>query len=217
MRKKKRQSEREAEIAHRNNHYIWGNTTTKDEAEVDSSIRHHDPSENKGIFANDFQLRVQNKNLDEIGKGQLDLNSDPERGGQFHQEGSTRVSMMSLLQVACQPLENYLKQNGLTSLVAEQQGSSGSQSLPQGTTERVRDGFMRTIIVSLLLFKKRTGTMSWIKAKMIFLNLLPCFVCFFCFFVSFLYSNLDEFVRVDGIRVHTIVEEGKFIRLIQFV
>lgn len=133
MRKKKRQSEREAEIAHRNNHYIWGNTTTKDEAEVDSSIRHHDPSENKGIFANDFQLRVQNKNLDEIGKGQLDLNSDPERGGQFHQEGSTRVSMMSLLQVACQPLENYLKQNGLTSLVAEQQGSSGSQSLPQGT------------------------------------------------------------------------------------
>ncbi|XP_058209507.1 B3 domain-containing transcription repressor VAL2 isoform X2 [Rhododendron vialii] len=131
-RKKKRQSEREAEVAQRNNHFIWGNSTTKDESEVDSTIRHHDALENNGIFPNEFQLGVQN-NLDAIGKEQLDLNSDPEREGHFRHQGSTRVSMMSLLQVANQPLENYLKQNGLTSLVSEQQGSSGSQSLPQGT------------------------------------------------------------------------------------
>lgn len=132
-RKKKRQSEREAEVAQRNNHFVWGNSTTKDESEVDSTIRHHDALENNGIFSNEFQLRVQNNNLDAIGKEQLDLNSDPEREGHFRHQGLTRVSMMSLLQVANQPLENYLKQNGLTSLVSEQQGSSGSQSLPQGT------------------------------------------------------------------------------------
>ncbi|KAF7144624.1 hypothetical protein RHSIM_Rhsim04G0121900 [Rhododendron simsii] len=132
-RKKKRQSEREAEVAQRNNHFTWGNSTTKDESEVDSTIRHHDALENNGIFPNEFQLRVQNNNLDAIGKEQLDLNSDPEREGHFRHRGSARVSMMSLLQVANQPLENYLKQNGLTSLVSEQQGSSGSQSLPQGT------------------------------------------------------------------------------------
>ncbi|XP_057475521.1 B3 domain-containing transcription repressor VAL2-like isoform X2 [Actinidia eriantha] len=133
MRKKKRQTEREAEIAQRN-HYMWG---IKDEAEVDSTITHPDPPENKGILANELQLRDQINNLShktpEIGKGGLDLNSDPEREEQLHQ-GSTHVSMMSLLQVASLPLETYLKQNGLTSLISEQEGSSGSQSLPPATT-----------------------------------------------------------------------------------
>ncbi|XP_057498445.1 B3 domain-containing transcription repressor VAL2-like isoform X1 [Actinidia eriantha] len=133
MRKKKRQTEREAEIAQRN-HYLWG---SKDEAEVDSTVTHHDPPENKGILANELQLRDQINNLShktpEIGKGGLDLNSDPEREEHLHR-GSTRVSMMSLLQVASLPLETYLKQNGLTSLISEQQESSGSQSLPQATT-----------------------------------------------------------------------------------
>ena len=133
MRKKKRQTEREAEIAQRN-HYLWG---SKDEAEVDSTITHHDPPANKGILVNELQLRDQINNLShktpEIGKGGLDLNSDPEREEQLHQ-GSTRVSMMSLLQVASLPLETYLKQNGLTSLISEQEGSSGSQSLPPATT-----------------------------------------------------------------------------------
>ncbi|KAL6954512.1 hypothetical protein U1Q18_047744 [Sarracenia purpurea var. burkii] len=137
MRKKKRQSEREAEIAQRNHHNMLGN---KDEAEVDSTIRqvkshYFDPSES--ILASyELQLNSQTKNLSQklpdIGKGQLDLNCDPERDEHLNQ-GSTRVSMMSLLQVANLPLETYLKQNGLTSLISEQQGSSGSQSLQQAT------------------------------------------------------------------------------------
>ena len=41
---------------------------------------------------------------------------------------------MSLLQAANQPLETYMKQNGLTSLISEQQASSGSQALAQGSS-----------------------------------------------------------------------------------
>ncbi|KAL7169490.1 hypothetical protein ACSBR2_034510 [Camellia fascicularis] len=127
MRKKKRQSEREAEIAQRN-HYLWG---TKDESEVDSTIRqvtsNRDSLDNKDILA---QSNNPSLKLPEIGKGGLDLNCDPEHEEHLHQ-GSTNVSMMSLLQVASLPLETYLKQNGLTSLVSEQQGSSGSHSLAQ--------------------------------------------------------------------------------------
>lgn len=43
-------------------------------------------------------------------------------------------SMMSLLQVANRPLENYLKQNGLTSLACEQ-ASSSTLTVPQATVE----------------------------------------------------------------------------------
>ncbi|KAJ9543079.1 hypothetical protein OSB04_022786 [Centaurea solstitialis] len=43
--------------------------------------------------------------------------------------------MMGLLQVANLPLETYLKQNGLTSLISEQPTSSASQTLPQETGE----------------------------------------------------------------------------------
>ncbi|XAR68715.1 hypothetical protein NMG60_11000064 [Bertholletia excelsa] len=131
MRKKKRQLEREAEIAQRN-HYVWD---AKDEAEVDSTFRQvtlprQNPSEDKDMLASEFPFRGQNNGS----KGQLDLNCDPKHQEHLHQ-GSTRVSMMSLLQVASLPLETYLKQNGLTSLVSEQQGSSGSHSIPQATGE----------------------------------------------------------------------------------
>ncbi|XP_052175016.1 B3 domain-containing transcription repressor VAL2 isoform X2 [Diospyros lotus] len=139
MRKKKRQSEREAEIAQRN-HFMWG---TKDETEVDSTFRQAplqgDASEGRDLLYNELQFRGQSSNLShkltETGKGQLDLNSDPEHSHSHAHQVPTRVSMMSLLQVASLPLETYLKQNGLTSLIYEQQGSSGSQSLPQATGE----------------------------------------------------------------------------------
>ncbi|GKB68876.1 hypothetical protein Tco_0930288 [Tanacetum coccineum] len=39
-----------------------------------------------------------------------------------------------LLQAANQPLETYMKQNGLTSSISEQQASSGSQALAQGSS-----------------------------------------------------------------------------------
>uniref|UniRef100_A0A5B7B308 Putative B3 domain-containing transcription repressor VAL2-like isoform X1 n=1 Tax=Davidia involucrata TaxID=16924 RepID=A0A5B7B308_DAVIN len=139
MRKKKRQSEREAEIAQRNQ-YMWG---PRDDVEVDSTSRlvtsRLDPSENEAGLGNELHSNVQSSNnmsnnLAETGKGHIDLNCHPNREDDSN-PGSTRVSMMSLLQVASLPLEMYLKQNGLTSLISEQQASSGSHVLPQATGE----------------------------------------------------------------------------------
>ncbi|KAA8517642.1 hypothetical protein F0562_015116 [Nyssa sinensis] len=52
MRKKKRQSEREAGIAQRN-HYMWGR---RDEVEVDSTL---DPPENEARLGNELQSNGQ--------------------------------------------------------------------------------------------------------------------------------------------------------------
>ncbi|KAL4557776.1 hypothetical protein LXL04_035965 [Taraxacum kok-saghyz] len=64
---------------------------------------------------------------------QLDLNIRP--------HGTT---MMSLLQAANQPLETYMKQNGLTTLIPDPQpqpqASSGSQPLPQPQTQASSSG-----------------------------------------------------------------------------
>ncbi|GFY81683.1 HSI2-like 1 [Actinidia rufa] len=127
-------------------------------------------------------LRDQINNLShktpEIGKGGLDLNSDPEREEQLHQ-GSTRVSMMSLLQVASLPLETYLKQNGLTSLISEQEGSSGSQSLPPATTGESEGPVHEDHCVVPWFKSTRAGMMSLIIAEMILPEiLLPLFVYF---------------------------------------
>ncbi|KAK4801939.1 hypothetical protein SAY86_000142 [Trapa natans] len=122
MRKKKRQSEREAEITQQKNRKIWG---PKDSAEADSSSRNLsflDSSEPQSPTT-DYPP----DNSFDIGKGQiLDLNSQPIRD----EDPSVRwsqVSMTNLLKVASQPLESYLKQNGLTSLVSEQQESGPEQ------------------------------------------------------------------------------------------
>ncbi|KAJ0088715.1 hypothetical protein Patl1_31545 [Pistacia atlantica] len=139
MRKKKRQSEREAEVAQRNQP-TWA-PKEEAEAEVDSNSKHAsphlDPSENEARSANELESKSQSNNLPnkaaEAGKGQIDLNCHPDR--EDAQAGSNRLSMMKLLQVATLPLENYLKQNGLTSLMAEQQTSSTSQAPPQAAGE----------------------------------------------------------------------------------
>ncbi|KAG8647847.1 hypothetical protein MANES_09G117700v8 [Manihot esculenta] len=134
MRKKKRQSEREAEIALRNQHL----SGPRDEAEVESSSKHvltpQDPSENEARSVNELEPKSQSNNVSnkmvDIGKGHIDLNCHPDREEES-QVGLARMSMMNLLQVASLPLETYLKQNGLTSLVSEQQGSSASHVPPQ--------------------------------------------------------------------------------------
>ncbi|TQD78326.1 hypothetical protein C1H46_036131 [Malus baccata] len=131
--KKKRQSEREAEIACRSQH-AWA---PRDEAEVDSTSRlvssHVDPSDNEARSANESESKSQSK-LAETGKGILDLNSHPGREGDL-QAGPDHVSMMSLVQVATLPLETYLKHNGITSLISEQQESSTSHVPPQVANE----------------------------------------------------------------------------------
>ncbi|KAL1149184.1 hypothetical protein V6Z11_A10G175600 [Gossypium hirsutum] len=121
MRKKKRQSEREAEIAQRNQQ-AWG---PSEEAEVDSSSKHLESKSQSST------------KLVEANKGQIDLNCDPDREDDS-QLGPNRTSMTSLVRVASLPLETYLKENGLTSLVYEQQGNSASNAPPQsmsGTVE----------------------------------------------------------------------------------
>ncbi|XP_009372020.2 B3 domain-containing transcription repressor VAL2 isoform X1 [Pyrus x bretschneideri] len=131
--KKKRQSEREAEIAYRSQH-TWN---PRDEAEVDSTSRlvssHFDHSDNKAKSANESETKSQSK-LAETGKGILDLNSHPGREGDL-QAGPDHVSMISLVQVATLPLETYMKHNGITSLISEQQESSTSHVPPQAANE----------------------------------------------------------------------------------
>lgn len=100
MRKKKRQSEQEAELArktHQTKHALI------DEGEADSS------------------RSTQSSSLN--GKDNLDLNLN------FHPEAELpHVSMTSLLQLASLPLETYMKQNGLMTLTSEQQISKESES-----------------------------------------------------------------------------------------
>ncbi|KAF9684858.1 hypothetical protein SADUNF_Sadunf04G0162200 [Salix dunnii] len=133
MRKKKRQSEREAEIAQRTQHM----SGPKDEADVESSSKFAstpmDPSDNEARSGNELESKSQTNNLSnklaDSGKGHLDLNCHPDRE-EDSQAGLARMSMTSLLQVASLPLETYLKQNGLASL-SEQQASSASHVPPQ--------------------------------------------------------------------------------------
>ncbi|XP_012481343.1 B3 domain-containing transcription repressor VAL2 isoform X2 [Gossypium raimondii] len=146
MRKKKRQSEREAEIALRNQQ-AWG---PREEAEVESSSKHvsphHDPSENEARSVNKLESKNQSNNnklvskLVEANKGRIDLNCDPCRDDDSQFGSSTRMSMMNLLHVASLPLETYLKENGLTSLVSDQQAISTSHAPPQtGNTSEPYD------------------------------------------------------------------------------
>ncbi|KAK9067781.1 hypothetical protein SSX86_011892 [Deinandra increscens subsp. villosa] len=108
LRKQQRQSEREAEIIAEKGQLKLGPAPNK-ETEVKQSTS-------------------------SSGKGQLDLNVDPHRVQDNHASTTTHaISMMSLLQAANQPLEMYMKQNGLTSLISEPQASSGSQPLPQAS------------------------------------------------------------------------------------
>ncbi|XP_065852262.1 B3 domain-containing transcription repressor VAL2 isoform X2 [Euphorbia lathyris] len=135
MRKKKRQSEREAEIAQRNQHM----SGPREETEVESSSKHistpQDPLENEARAVNELESKSQSNNLSnkmvDTGKGHIDLNCQPDREEES-QVRLSHMSMMSLVQAASQPLETYLKQNGLSSLVTEQQGSSGTDVGAQG-------------------------------------------------------------------------------------
>eukprot|EP00268_Persea_americana_P065453 TRINITY_DN8740_c0_g2_i3.p1 TRINITY_DN8740_c0_g2~~TRINITY_DN8740_c0_g2_i3.p1 ORF type:complete len:898 (+),score=200.14 TRINITY_DN8740_c0_g2_i3:465-3158(+) len=134
MRKKKRQSEREAESALTKKH-AWA----KDDIEVDSASRcllPQDPVERDAVQSIESESGQSKILIDkaEMGKGQIDLNCHPEREDDL-QSRPARVSMMSLLHAAGLPLETYLKQNGLASLISEQQASSGSHVLPQVTGE----------------------------------------------------------------------------------
>lgn len=126
MRKKKRQFEREAEVAQRNQIH----QPPREEAEVDSSSNKIVSSQLDTTSENEARSvsELEPNKLAEIGKGHLDLNCIPDR--QEMQTGVTRVSMVKLVQEASIHLDTYLKQNGLslTSLMSEQATSSASQA-----------------------------------------------------------------------------------------
>ncbi|KAG0483518.1 hypothetical protein HPP92_011602 [Vanilla planifolia] len=72
----------------------------------------------------------------DVSKGHIDLNCRPHRDAEQQAAGSSRLSMMSLLQVASLPLEVYLKQNKLAGLAtSEQQVSMSPAEVPQAPVE----------------------------------------------------------------------------------
>nr|QNI23768.1 AP2/ERF transcription factor [Camptotheca acuminata] len=106
LRKKKRQSEREAEIAQGKDQ-----GTPKDKIEMDgtsgNSLLHISHSENEIS-----QSRIQ-KEVAGTSKGQLDLNCHPNREEDLLAE-ATGMSLTCLVHAASLPLEIYMRQSGLT-------------------------------------------------------------------------------------------------------
>ncbi|KAF0907536.1 hypothetical protein E2562_018351 [Oryza meyeriana var. granulata] len=125
MRKKQRQSEREEAEASKK--IAWMNRDEPEGSSLSRSPQTLDTTRDGDVMMLD---KV------DINKGHIDLNFHPtavpcdeERHG-----GQARVSMVGLLEVANRPLENYMKQNGLTSLAGEQGSSStcaGAATVPQ--------------------------------------------------------------------------------------
>nr|WDA53407.1 b3-like transcriptional factor family protein [Erycina pusilla] len=122
MRKKKRQSERE-------------------EAEASKKLSWNSREELEGTSGSMNAREGDLIEALEISKGHIDLNSQPQRDAELRASASPQMSMMSLLQVASLPLENYMKQNRLASLAtSEQQVSSSSATVPQAPAESESGG-----------------------------------------------------------------------------
>lgn len=108
LRKKKRQSDREAELAQGKDQQ-----SSLDISEIEGTAEHavlqttHSDTE-----------RSQNGNLMELGennKGQLDLNCHPSREDDMLAEAAAGMNMASLMNAASIPLDMYMLQNGAAS------------------------------------------------------------------------------------------------------
>lgn len=151
MRKKKRQSEQEAELALRNPQSHDNKTSKEKPDDAENIIRSHldhirqnEGSPQVGPSQDNPDSLGENPNggLIDTGKG-LDLNCRPEREEELRAGPGEVSQLRDLLQLASIPLEDYMKQNenGLTSSEAEQRGGSGSlQGDPVGEIgEHVED------------------------------------------------------------------------------
>ncbi|KAL6896870.1 hypothetical protein ACP4OV_007442 [Aristida adscensionis] len=121
MRKKQRQSEREEAEASKKIPWI-----SRDEPEGSNLSR----SPQTLDTTRESDVTMLDK-VDETNKGHIDLNFHPVAAAGHDEQGQggaqpRPVSMMGLLEVASRPLENYMKQNGITSLAGEQGGGSSS-------------------------------------------------------------------------------------------
>lgn len=121
LRKKKRQSEREAEMAQSKDQQHM----SKIESTVGQSavqIRHSN-DDGRGMNVNvnvnvnvNMNMNGRQTELGESSKGQLDLNSHPSREDDMIAEAAAGMNMTTLMNAASLPLDMYLKQNGLTNL-----------------------------------------------------------------------------------------------------
>lgn len=134
LRKRIRQSEREAEISQRDlipprENYESTNSKGNSAQEMTQS----QPVEADADTDTDKMTRnnlVQVDQVSDNSDGQLDLNSHPDRiNDHMEQELSAAVSMTTLVHAAALPLENYLQQNGLAS-------SKSDHSVPPQLTEQ---------------------------------------------------------------------------------
>jgi hypothetical protein len=121
MRKKQRQSEREEAEASKK--ITWVNRDEPEGSNLSRSPQTLDTTRDSS------DVTMFDKVAD-TNKGHIDLNFHPaardDHQGQHGAQQPRAVSMMGLLEVATRPLDNYMKQNGLTSLAGEQGGGSSS-------------------------------------------------------------------------------------------
>lgn len=127
MRKKKRQSEQEAEIALKNHQKQIPNKDAKADPENNhkSHLEHRYETDNLQVgpaLTNDHQGQNPISLLAGSGKS-LDLNIYPEREEDLRMRPA-QSSLTNLIQLASLPLEAYMKQSGLATLTSEQQASS---------------------------------------------------------------------------------------------
>ncbi|KAL3683532.1 hypothetical protein R1sor_001554 [Riccia sorocarpa] len=165
LRRKKRLSEREAEgyVRRKRKDDVEGSSSSKLVTDAgslaDGSSRRESsgggtvvegPRRDDGLMADisnssslkGFGLSLANTRAGEdalLAKGQIDLNSQPEREEE-PTKLSGRISMKQLLHDASLPLDTYLKQQGMTSLFASQAGeTSGAAGQGAGTSEKKSD------------------------------------------------------------------------------
>lgn len=122
MRKKQRQSEREEAEASKK--IAWMNRDEPEGSNLSRSPQTLDTTRDSS------DVTMFDKAAD-ANKGHIDLNFHPaarddHQGQHGAQQPRPAVSMMGLMEVASRPLDNYMKQNGLTSLAGEQGAGSSS-------------------------------------------------------------------------------------------
>uniref|UniRef100_A0A7N0VJ56 Uncharacterized protein n=1 Tax=Kalanchoe fedtschenkoi TaxID=63787 RepID=A0A7N0VJ56_KALFE len=135
LRKRIRQSEREAEIAQRDpvqpkENYVLTNVKGDYGHETLQSL----PVQTEAEADRTGQNLVHVDQVSDNSDGQLDLNCHPDRSNEcMEQEMSAAVSMTRLVHDAAHPLESYLKQNGLANLTSD-------ATVPPQTIEESEDG-----------------------------------------------------------------------------
>lgn len=126
MRKKKRQCEREAEIAQQK--------SQNDPVNISQLVNNTSPNE---VMLKNDHLESEvclGKILAEgeaSGKGHIDLNCHPIREDDATVDAQTSMGMMSVAQAASIPLDTYINVNGLPNFLREKQTGTDPFSLPQ--------------------------------------------------------------------------------------